>query len=108
LGLSGLRVTRLGFGCEEAKDPKLIRAAADLGINHFNSFPNRGDISNFPVVGEALRPIRSRVVLATGSNNRTRSGLLEDLDRQLRALGTDYPAPLLAGPDCRRPISCGR
>lgn len=90
LGLSGLRVTRLGFGCEEAKDPKLIRAALDLGINHFNSFPNRGDISNFPIVGNALRPIRSRVVLAAGSNNRTRSGLLEDLDRQLRALGTDY------------------
>ncbi len=90
LGHSGLRVTRLGFGCEEAKDSKLIRQAADLGINHFNSFPNRGDISNFPVVGEALRPVRSRVILATGSNNRSPAGLLADLDLQLQALRTDY------------------
>jgi hypothetical protein len=90
LGHSGLRVTRLGFGCEEARDSKLIRQAADLGINHFNSFPNRGDISNFPVVGQALRPVRSRVILATGSNNRTPAGLRADLDRQLQALGTDH------------------
>lgn len=90
LGRSGLHLTRLGFGCEETRDPKLIQRAVEAGINHFNSFPNRGDISNFRVVGEALRPMRSRVVLATGSNQRTQAGLLEDLDRQLRALGTDH------------------
>lgn len=90
LGRSGLSVTRLGFGCESAGDPQLIRRAAELGINHFNSFPNRGELGNFPVVGEALRPMRDRVILATGSNNRTRTGLLQDLDRQLQALGTDY------------------
>lgn len=90
LGHSGLRVTRLGFGCEEAGDAGLIRQAADRGINHFNCFPNRGDIGRFPVVGQALRPVRSRVILATGSSQRTRTGLLEDLDRQLEALGTDH------------------
>ncbi len=89
LGKSGLKVTPLGFGCEDAKDPKLVRQAADLGINHFNCFPNRGDISRFPTVGEALRPVRSRIVLASGSSARTKDQLLADLDRQLLAFGTD-------------------
>lgn len=90
LGRSGVQVTPLGFGCEGAKDPQLIRRAVDLGITHFNSFPDRGDLGNFPVVGEALRPVRSQIVLASGSNHRTRTGLLEDLDRQLKAFNTDH------------------
>jgi hypothetical protein len=57
LGKSGLKVTRLAFGCAEARDSKLIRKAADLGINYFNSLPNR-KLTDFKLVGEALRPIR--------------------------------------------------
>lgn len=90
LGRSGLSVTRLGFGCEGAKDADLIRRAADAGINHFNLFPDRGDLGRFPLVGRALRPVRDRVVLATGSRGRSRTDLLVDLDQQLTALGTDH------------------
>jgi predicted aldo/keto reductase-like oxidoreductase len=84
-----VRVTRLGFGCEEVRDPDLLRNAAEVGINYFNCFPKRGDISHFTLVGEALRSVRSRVILGTASNRRTRTGLLQDLDRQLVALRTD-------------------
>ena len=84
LGRSGLNVTPLGIGCEEVRDGNLIRKAADLGINHFHT------LSNFGIVGQALKPIRNRVVLGTGSNAQTRQNLLDDLERQLRLLGTDY------------------
>ena len=84
LGRSGLSVTPLGMGCEGVRDGKLIRQAADLGINHFHA------LSNFAFVGEAVKPIRSRVVLGAGSKEQTRTGLLEDLHSQLRSFSTDY------------------
>jgi len=89
LGKSGLKVTRLAFGCAEARDVKLIRKAADLGINYFNSLPNRG-LTDFKLVGEALRPIRRQAVLAGGSSEKTRQAMLDQLDSQLRDFGTDY------------------
>lgn len=84
LGRSGLNVTPLGMGCEEVRDGDLIRKAADLGINHFHA------LSNFAVVGEALKPIRNRIVLGAGSKEQTKQALLGDLDKQLRSFGTDY------------------
>lgn len=84
LGNTGLMVARLGMGCEEVKDPAVIRRAVDLGITYFHAF------GNLELVGEALRPVRDRVVLAAGSAESTAVGLSQDLIRQLRALGTDY------------------
>lgn len=89
LGKSGLKVTRLAFGCAEARDVKLIRKAADLGINYFNSLPNRG-LTDFKLVGEALRPIRTQAVLAGGTSERTKQAMLDQLHTQLRDFGTDY------------------
>lgn len=84
LGRSGLAVTALGMGCEDLRDLDLIRQAAGLGINHFHT------LSNFEVVGRALRPIRSHVVLGAGSSEQSGPAMLQDLGRQLRSLGTDY------------------
>ncbi len=84
LGRSGLKVARLGMGCEEARSEDLIRRAADLGINYFHA------LDNHELVGRALRPLRSRVVLAAGSGKPTRAEMLLDLDTQLRQFRTDY------------------
>ncbi|HWR51013.1 MAG TPA: aldo/keto reductase [Bryobacteraceae bacterium] len=92
LGKTGLKVTRLAFGCEEVRDPKLIRRAADLGIAYLNCLPPRreNEYSAAPVVREALKPIRGRVVLSSGTSRRSRGEISADLDRHLRAFGTDY------------------
>jgi hypothetical protein len=37
LGKTGLKVTSLGFGCMTTSDPSVIRRAADLGINLFDT-----------------------------------------------------------------------
>jgi aryl-alcohol dehydrogenase-like predicted oxidoreductase len=76
LGKSALRVSALGFGCmglnfsydhalskEEAV--QLIRKAVDLGVTFFDTAEVYGPFTNEEIVGEALAPVRDKVVVAT-------------------------------------------
>jgi aryl-alcohol dehydrogenase-like predicted oxidoreductase len=76
LGNSGLEVSALGLGCmglsfgygpqtnkEEAI--KLIRRAFELGVTFFDSAEAYGPYKNEELLGEALAPIRDKVVIAT-------------------------------------------
>jgi aryl-alcohol dehydrogenase-like predicted oxidoreductase len=76
LGGSGLQVSALGLGCMGisfsyatalSKDDgvKLIRTAVDRGVTFFDTAEVYGPFVNEDVVGEALRPVRDRVVIAT-------------------------------------------
>jgi len=76
LGKSGLEVSALGLGCMgmsfsygPPKDKKemisLIRTAVDRGITFFDTAEVYGPFTNEELVGEALAPIRDRVVIAT-------------------------------------------
>lgn len=76
LGKSGLEVSALGLGCMglsfgygPATDKEaaitLIRAAFEQGINFFDSAEAYGPYVNEEVLGEALQPIRDKVVIAT-------------------------------------------
>ncbi|MFO1107151.1 MAG: aldo/keto reductase [Amaricoccus sp.] len=72
----GLEVSALGFGCMglnfsyDTKLPTpeaiaLIREAVDLGVTFFDTAEVYGPFTNEEIVGEALRPVRDRVVIAT-------------------------------------------
>src|SRR6266550_1675671 len=74
--LGTLEVSALGYGCmglegtyghpvprPEAID--LIRAAFDRGVSHFDTAEVYGPWTNELVVGEALKPLRDRVTIAT-------------------------------------------
>ena len=76
LGSSGLEVSALGFGCmglsygygpaqERRGAISLIRAAFEAGITFFDTAEAYGPFVNEEVVGEALAPIRDKVVIAT-------------------------------------------
>jgi aryl-alcohol dehydrogenase-like predicted oxidoreductase len=76
LGKSGLEVSALGLGCMglsfaygPATDRKdaiaLIRAAVERGVTFFDTAEVYGPFINEEVVGEALAPLRDRVVIAT-------------------------------------------
>jgi aryl-alcohol dehydrogenase-like predicted oxidoreductase len=76
LGNSNLEVSALGFGCmglNYAYGPALdrpaaialIRAAVELGVTFFDTAEAYGPFTNEEIVGEALAPIRDRVVIAT-------------------------------------------
>jgi aryl-alcohol dehydrogenase-like predicted oxidoreductase len=76
LGKSNLEVSALGLGCMgmsfsygEVKDKQemisLLRTAVDRGITFFDTAEVYGPFTNEELVGEALSPIRDRVVIAT-------------------------------------------
>ncbi|WP_158818093.1 aldo/keto reductase [Methylocapsa sp. S129] len=72
LGNSNLEVSALGFGCMgygPAADRKdmiaLIRAAVERGVTFFDTAETYGPFTNEELVGEALEPLRSEVVIAT-------------------------------------------
>lgn len=76
LGRSGLKVSASGLGCmgisqsygtrlSAAEGVKLIRDAVELGVTLFDTAEVYGPFENEEVVGEALRPLRDQVVIAT-------------------------------------------
>lgn len=73
---NGLVVSAVGFGCmglsfgfgpatERAEAVKLIRDAYDRGVTFFDTAECYGPFLNEEVVGEALAPVRDKVVIAT-------------------------------------------
>jgi aryl-alcohol dehydrogenase-like predicted oxidoreductase len=76
LGNSGLEVSALGLGCmglshgygpatDKAQAIALIRSAVDRGVTFFDTAEVYGPYMNESVVGEALAPVRDKVVIAT-------------------------------------------
>jgi aryl-alcohol dehydrogenase-like predicted oxidoreductase len=76
LGRSGLRVSAIGLGCmglsygygpatETRAAIALIRAAVERGVTFFDTAEAYGPFLNEELVGEALAPVRDRVVIAT-------------------------------------------
>ncbi|QCR34700.1 aldo/keto reductase [Nissabacter sp. SGAir0207] len=76
LGNSGLAVSALGLGCmglsygygpatDKQQAIALIRAAVDRGVTFFDTAEVYGPFINEEVVGEALAPVRDRVVIAS-------------------------------------------
>ncbi|QRY70966.1 aldo/keto reductase (plasmid) [Ensifer sp. PDNC004] len=76
LGKAGLEVSALGFGCmgldfgyankvSRQEGVTLIREAVDRGVTFFDTAEVYGPFTNEEMVGEALKPVRDRVVIAT-------------------------------------------
>src|SRR5262245_36882738 len=91
LGRSNLEVSALGFGCmgissgygpATTRDEgiAIIRAAADAGVTFFDTAEAYGPFANEELVGEALAPIRDRVVIATKFGWKFDGGKLAGLD----------------------------
>jgi aryl-alcohol dehydrogenase-like predicted oxidoreductase len=76
LGNSGLEVSAIGLGCmglsfgygpavEKEAGIALIRAAVERGVTFFDTAEVYGPFTSEELVGEALAPVRDRVVIAT-------------------------------------------
>ncbi len=111
LGRSDLQVSALGFGCmglsfgygqptSREDGITIIRAAIDAGITFFDTAEVYGPFVNEEVVGEAVRPTRDQVVIATKFGFRIEDGkqagldsrpshIREVADSSLRRLKTD-------------------
>ena len=112
LGKSGLQGSALGLGCmglshgygpatDTRQAIELIRAGVERGVTFFDTAEVYGPYLNEEVVGEALKPLRERVVIATkfgftfGNDNRQQilnsrpSHIREAVEGSLRRLKTD-------------------
>jgi aryl-alcohol dehydrogenase-like predicted oxidoreductase len=77
LGRGGLEVSEIGLGCmglshgyggrpgDRRTGIELLRAAVERGVTFFDTAEVYGPFTNEELVGEALAPVRSRVVIAT-------------------------------------------
>ncbi len=76
LGKRNLEVSAVGLGCmgmsfsygppkDRREMTALLRAAVDRGVTFFDTAEVYGPFSNEELVGEALAPVRTRVVIAT-------------------------------------------
>src|SRR6187399_1102759 len=76
LGDSGLKVSALGLGCmgmsfgygppaNRQEMIALLRTAVDSGVTLFDTAEAYGPFTNEELLGEALGPVRDRVVIAT-------------------------------------------
>ena len=76
LGKSGLEVSAIGLGCmgmsfgygppkDKQEMISLLRKAVELGVTFFDTAEVYGPFTNEELVGEALAPVRRKVVIAT-------------------------------------------
>jgi aryl-alcohol dehydrogenase-like predicted oxidoreductase len=76
LGRSNLQVSAIGLGCmgmswsygppkDKQQMISLLHAAVDRGVNFFDTAEVYGPLLNEELVGEALAPLREKVVIAT-------------------------------------------
>jgi uncharacterized protein len=94
LGKTGLRVSAVGFGgipiirlgLDEAVS--VLRYAVDQGITFFDT-ANRY-LDSEEKMGRAFAGIRGKLVIATKTGQRRAAGAMEELERSLTRLGTDY------------------
>ena len=90
LGKTGLKVTRVAFGCMITSDASVVEKAADLGINYFDTARGYQGGNNERMVGAALKSRRKDLILSTKTHASGKDALLADLETSLKTLGTDY------------------
>ena len=113
LGKTNLEVSALGFGCmglnfsygtalTKEQGVAVIHHAVDRGVTFFDTAEVYGPFTNEEMVGEALRPVRNQVIIATkfgfaiDPQTRKQSGMdsrpehiCQVCDASLKRLGTD-------------------
>jgi len=110
LGKTGLEVSAIGLGCmgisfgynttmEVADGVRLIRDAFERGVTFFDTAEVYGPYKNEEIVGEALEPIRDKVVIATkfgfdiaggGAPNSRPDMIRAAVEGSLKRLRTDH------------------
>ena len=107
--LRNLEVSTIGFGAmgfthgygpspEKKEAIKLMRDAFDLGCTFFDTAEGYGNGENEKLVGEALKPFRKEIVLATkfkvsyteaNTKEQLEKSIRNHLDASLKRLGTE-------------------
>lgn len=103
LGKSGIEITpiimgtwqagkKMWVGIEDSESIKAIRRAVELGINTIDTAEVYGDGHSERIVGEAIKDVRDKVVIATKvfANHLKYHQVIEACNNSLKNLQTDY------------------
>ena len=93
LGRTGLEVSDIGFGSSRSADPDLVRHALDRGVTYFDTAESYRFGTAETAMGEALKGVRQRVVLASKTKagaGASQGEMMAALEGSLRRLGTDH------------------
>ena len=102
-----LSLSEVSFGCmslqtNSNENRELLQSAYDQGINYFDTADLYQNGENERLVGEALGPIRNKVIIASKVGNQmrpdgsgwdwnpTKDYILSAIDQSLKRLNTDY------------------
>jgi len=94
LGQTGEKLSILGLGGVVVMDVTAevasghVKAAIDNGVNYFDVAPSYGNAED--MLGPALEPYRKDVFLACKTQERTKQGAREELERSLEKMRTDH------------------
>ena len=94
LGKTGLKVSELGFGgipilrLKTDEAVKILRHAYDKGITFYDTANMYRDSES--KIGQALSPVRHKIVIATKTTLRDAAGFRKHLEQSLKMLKTDY------------------
>ncbi len=91
LGSTGWNVCEIGFGAMNMRDPELVRAAFEAGINYFDTSSNYQNGRNEEVLGSVLSSYRDKVFITTKlepESNATK--VLSRMESSLKRLRTDH------------------
>lgn len=92
----GIQLSVIGFGgivvmgLDQKAAGRIVAESFDRGVNYFDVAPSYGDGEAETKLGEALRPLRSKVFLACKTTKRDAEGARTELDRSLQRLHTDH------------------
>jgi hypothetical protein len=104
LGKTGLKVSRLGFGCmrfpmkdkeevDREKTIPMLRRARELGVNYYDTAVMYCGGDSQRVLGEAFEDVREQIILSTKNHyydKNDKDGWWQHLENSLERLRTDY------------------
>ena len=90
LGSTGCKVSEIGFGAMNMRDPELVRAAIDNGINYIYTSCVYMKGRNEEVVAQAIKGQRDKIFLTTKAISKNAGELRGQMETSLKRLETDH------------------
>ena len=90
LGLTGMKVSVIGYGAMRTREAPVIRAAFDRGVNWLDTARGYMGGTNESICAEALKGYRDKVYVTTKTDARSKSEIFREAEESLRSLQTDH------------------
>ena len=95
LGSTGYKVTEIGFGAMNMRDPELVHAVIDSGINYIDTAHSYMGGVNEEIIGTVMKTKRDKVFLTTKIRSRNPDEIPAMIETSLKRLQTDHVDLLL-------------